>query len=288
MEDLQGNILVSISCITFNHAKYLRRCLDGFLMQQINFKYEILIHDDASTDGTKDIIIEYQKKYPDIIKPIIQTENQYSKGIRGINLKFNINRAKGKYVAFCEGDDFWTDPLKLHKQISLLELDNSLSACATYVNNIGEDNKIIKYARPSQNIEIYSSTDALVKFFPSLTILSRKEIYNNYDFNKINVFNSDYLNLVLICNHGNVAMMNFISGSYRIHSEGVYSKNNFYKNSLLSIKSREIILKKLFFLNKRIKKRIRKDIYLRKLKLFLYCLKNGDLLGILNSIINKY
>jgi glycosyltransferase involved in cell wall biosynthesis len=116
-----NNPLVSISCITFNHAPYIRECLDGFLMQQCDFEFEILIHDDASTDGTQEIIKEYQEKYPDIIKPILQQENQYSKGVRGINLIFNFPRAKGKYIALCEGDDYWVDPKKLQKQVSFLE-----------------------------------------------------------------------------------------------------------------------------------------------------------------------
>lgn len=121
MEVQRSNIVVSISCLTYNHVKYIRQCLDGFLMQQCNFKYEVLIHDDASTDGTIEIIKEYQEMYPDIIKPIIQTENQYSKGIRGMNIKYNFPRAKGKYIALCEGDDFWTDSLKLQKQVDFLE-----------------------------------------------------------------------------------------------------------------------------------------------------------------------
>ncbi|WP_114793148.1 glycosyltransferase [Niabella yanshanensis] len=118
---------VSISCITYNHAPYIRQCLDGFMIQQCSFDFEVLIHDDASTDGTSDIIREYQQKYPDIIKPIIQAENQYSKGVRGINIKYNFPRAKGKYIALCEGDDYWTDPLKLQKQVDFLEKNNDYS-----------------------------------------------------------------------------------------------------------------------------------------------------------------
>jgi glycosyltransferase involved in cell wall biosynthesis len=113
-------ILVSICCITYNHEDYIRQCLDGFLIQETSFQFEILIHDDASTDKTSEIIREYELKYPEIIKPIYQTVNQYSKGVRPIN-KFNFERARGKYIALCEGDDYWTDPLKLQKQVEFLE-----------------------------------------------------------------------------------------------------------------------------------------------------------------------
>lgn len=122
-----NNPLVSISCITYNHAPYIRQCLDGLLMQQCDFEYEILINDDASTDGTQEIIKEYEKKYPEIIKPIFQSENQYLNGVRGMMARFNFPRAKGKYIALCEGDDYWTDPLKLHKQIDFMDVNAEVS-----------------------------------------------------------------------------------------------------------------------------------------------------------------
>jgi len=102
--------LVSICCLTYNHAPYIRDAIEGFLMQKTNFPVEILIHDDASTDGTADIIREYETRYPDIIKPIYQTENQYSKGVK-ISWEYQFSRARGKYIALCEGDDYWTDKL---------------------------------------------------------------------------------------------------------------------------------------------------------------------------------
>ncbi|MGX9985362.1 glycosyltransferase family 2 protein [Soonwooa purpurea] len=121
MQNTNPKVVVSICSITFNHAPYIRECLDGFLMQQCDFEFEVLIHDDASTDGTQEIIKEYQEKYPDIIKSILQTENQWSQGIRNIQSRYNFSRAKGKYIAMCEGDDYWTDPLKLQKQVDFLE-----------------------------------------------------------------------------------------------------------------------------------------------------------------------
>jgi glycosyltransferase involved in cell wall biosynthesis len=111
--------LVSICCITYNHGDYIRDAIEGFLMQETDFPFEIIIHDDASTDATADIIREYERKYPDIIKPIYQTENQYSKGEK-VTL-FTLKAARGKYIALCEGDDYWIDPLKLQKQINEME-----------------------------------------------------------------------------------------------------------------------------------------------------------------------
>lgn len=124
----QDEIKVSISCLTYNHEKYIRKCLDGFVNQKTDFKFEVLIHDDASTDGTADIIKEYEQRYPNIIKPIYQTENQYSKGVK-ISEIYQFPRVKGKYFALCEGDDCWIDPNKLQKQHDFLENNPEYSTC---------------------------------------------------------------------------------------------------------------------------------------------------------------
>lgn len=133
------NILVSISCITYNHSAYIRQCLDGMLMQQTTFNFEILIHDDCSTDGTDDIIREYASKYPKIIKPLYEEENQYQQGKPIGTAVWNLPRAKGKYIAMCEGDDYWTDPLKLQKQVDFLESHPEYSMCFHKVNILLEE-----------------------------------------------------------------------------------------------------------------------------------------------------
>lgn len=117
----QETVMVSICCITYNQEEYIRDALDGFLSQDTDFSYEVLIHDDASTDGTADIIREYARQYPEIIKPILQTENQYAKGLTNVSGTHNFPRAKGRYIAMCEGDDYWTDPHKLQRQTDYME-----------------------------------------------------------------------------------------------------------------------------------------------------------------------
>lgn len=129
--------LLTIICIAYNQANYIRQALDGFVMQKTNFKFEVIIHDDASTDGTADIIREYEQKYPDIIKPIYQTENQWQKGVN-MGKIFIYPRVQGKYVALCEGDDYWTDPYKLQKQVDFLEAHPEYSGCFHSVKIIWE------------------------------------------------------------------------------------------------------------------------------------------------------
>ncbi|MBR3411528.1 MAG: glycosyltransferase [Bacteroidales bacterium] len=122
--------LVSVCCLTYNHAPFIRNCLDGFLAQKTDFSIEILIHDDASTDGTDRIIREYAEKYPEIIFPIFEEENQYSRGYAGkMDIEFNYSRARGKYIAYCEGDDYWTDPSKLQRQVDFMETHPDYSVC---------------------------------------------------------------------------------------------------------------------------------------------------------------
>lgn len=175
--------LVSISCITYNHAPYIRDCLEGFLMQKTDFPFEILIHDDASTDGTADIIREYQKKYPDIIKPILREKNLYSQGVRMMN-QFNYERAKGKYIAFCEGDDYWNDSNKLQIQYDFMESHEDCALCyhGMYILNhlkkfyIRENfpNKSILKHESNISFEIL----ALNSNIRTPSVFFRKEIYN--------------------------------------------------------------------------------------------------------------
>lgn len=124
-----SNIMASINCVTFNHGAYIRQALDSFLMQKTDFEYEILVHDDASADGTGDILREYAKKYPDKVKPLIQTENQYSRGIDNISGAFNFPRARGKYIFMCDGDDYWTSPHKLQRQVDYMEAHPDCTLC---------------------------------------------------------------------------------------------------------------------------------------------------------------
>ena len=116
MNNSNKGILVSIRCAVYNHEPFLRQCLDGFVMQKTNFAFEAIVHDDASTDNSAAIIREYAEKFPDIIKPIYETENQYSKKDGSLTRIMDAAISpSSKYIAICEGDDYWIDPLKLQK-----------------------------------------------------------------------------------------------------------------------------------------------------------------------------
>lgn len=233
-------IKVSICCITYNHAPYIRQCLDGFLMQQCDFEYEILIHDDASTDGTIGIIEMYREKYPQLIKPIIQKENQYSKGVRGFNFLFNFPRAKGEFLAICEGDDFWTDPCKLQKQVDLLERRPDLSFCSHNVNKVDQDGMEIK-SGVAQSTVFFNEKEVFHKLFPTLSLLFRN-VKLGYNDSLSKTINGDAVLIALLSSYGGAAHMGFVAASYRVHGGGIYSSSGHFDNSVKSINTRLLLI----------------------------------------------
>jgi glycosyltransferase involved in cell wall biosynthesis len=180
--------MVSIRCLAYNHARYIESALDGFLMQETSFPFEIVIHDDASTDGTADIIREYEKKYPNIVKPIYESENQYSKQNGAIRRIVN-DACKGKYFAFCEGDDYWISKEKLQKQIDILEQDCSVFLVHTGFETVDEKNCQIERLEYESFQRLSLKENGLVSLFKNnhimtLSIVIRREV----------VFSELYLN----------------------------------------------------------------------------------------------
>ncbi|MBR1565266.1 MAG: glycosyltransferase [Oscillospiraceae bacterium] len=147
--------LVSILCTAYNHEAFLRDALDGFVNQRTRFRFEVLVNDDVSTDSTRDIIREYAEKYPDIIRPFYQEKNLYSQKLDVYHLVFYPN-ARGKYVAFCEGDDYWTDPTKLQRQVDWLEAHPEYSACV--------HNTVLHYCEDGRNELLLDRYEGSVDF----------------------------------------------------------------------------------------------------------------------------
>lgn len=170
---------MSVLIITYNHEKYIREAIEGCLNQKTDFKYEIIVHDDASTDGTTDIVREYAMKFPDIIYPIIQTENQYSKGVK-ITPTIVIPKTKGKYIAFCEGDDYWCDTQKLQQQVDIMENDPEISMCfhANKQLFLGNSNIVERYYHVGNCFFNNSHVISLGgRFYHIATCLVRKDIF---------------------------------------------------------------------------------------------------------------
>lgn len=233
---MYNEIMVSVCCLVYNHEKYLRQCLDGFVMQKTNFKFEVLIHDDASADRSADIIREYEAKYPDIIKPIYQTENQYSKGV-AISRTYQYPRAKGKYLAICEGDDYWCDDNKLQKQFDKLEQNNDAVFCTHIVRSISESGEKLAEKHPADdNTAEYLSGEAWTQMllsdkpyqFQTSSYFCRADIIRMH-FRQFPEFMQlakvgDAPLMMLYASYGDLCFINEEMSCYRKNSVGSWSQ----------------------------------------------------------------
>jgi glycosyltransferase involved in cell wall biosynthesis len=219
--------LVSITCITYNHENYIADAIESFLMQKTNFPYEILIHDDASSDRTPEIIKEYEAKYPDIIKPIYQTENQHSKGVKVS--RFNLERAKGKYIATCEGDDYWTDPYKLQKQVDYMQKNPKCSLCVHAAYRIRPDRTKLKtHLRPSLGNKAYTVDEVILGgggLFATNSMLYPAVFNNNRPKFFENAPIGDYPLAIYLAMHGTVYYIDEFMSAYRVGAKGSWSES---------------------------------------------------------------
>ena len=167
---------VTVICLAYNQAPFIRDALEGFVRQQTTFPFEVVVHDDASTDGTADIIREYVQRYPTLFKPIFQKENQYSKGVP-IGPAFCFPLVRGQYVALCEGDDYWTDPLKLQLQADALDANPGTDLCA-HCARVTKNGKPHGFLAPRFKDGLIP-VEEVVKGIPFATasLMCRKEIY---------------------------------------------------------------------------------------------------------------
>lgn len=238
---------VTIWCTVFNHEKFLRKCLDGFVMQKTNFPFIAIIHDDASTDKSAEIIKEYEKKYPDIIKPIYERENQYSRGVNKLN-SIMMNNLHTKYFAVCEGDDYWSNPNKLQIQYNYMEQQPECSICLhnTVIHDLSEKT-------PDRNFfawnKIHELTDKEVFFgwhVHTSSYFVRTEKY--IDLPKVfwNVWCGDYVFLTYLFTKGKVVALPDVMSVYNFaNMSGVTMKNS---QTIETIK-RSLITRKDYLIN---------------------------------------
>lgn len=214
--------LVSIVCDVYNHEPYLRRCLDGLIMQKTTFPVEILIHDDASTDGSVAIIQEFENRYPGVFKPIYQIENQFSKGVR-VWHDIQFPRSKGKYIALCEGDDYWIDPYKLQKQVDYLEADDN---CVLTFHNaiIDSDGERVLFKKLNVPERIESLQELLRRWaIPTASVMFRKESLLSY-YESPFFPNEDYALELLMNSCGSLHYDPACMSVYRLHPGSLSEK----------------------------------------------------------------
>ena len=236
MKEKTEGPLLTIRCLVYNHEPFLRQCLDGFVMQKTNFPFEAIVHDDASTDGSAAIIREYAEKYPDIIKPIFETENQYRKHDGSIaRIMEAAVHPNSKYIAFCEGDDYWIDPNKLQIQVDFLENHpDFVMTSHDYVYYYEDTHEFeeksrwespVSGGREIEEIVEYSTKNFFECFWVRpLTCVYRRGTYRDECIKKGYSAIRDDVFYYTVLKHGKGALVKRTMGVYRVHSGGVWSR----------------------------------------------------------------
>lgn len=264
---MEGSPLVTIQCLTYNHEKYIRKCLDGFVMQKTNFRFEAIVHDDASTDGTAKIVREYADKYPDIIKPIFETENQYSRSGGSLN-RIMYEHTLGKYVALCEGDDYWTDPYKLQKQVDFLETHSDYSMCFHSAYIINDIKHIVTIKCSDINDREYSADEVFSSWIvPTASIVYNRVAENYQTKHNSWILNGDIVIILKCAQTGRLWGMSDKMSAYRIHDTGVtYDEHRKIQRQLAYPLHYEFIKENFPCVNKKIVNRAISEAYLMSFK----------------------
>lgn len=231
--------MVTIRCLTYNHEPYIRQCLEGFVIQKTNFPFEAIVHDDASTDGTAAIIREYAKKYPDIIKPIFETVNQYSKQDGSLKRILDTH-THGKYVAMCEGDDYWTDPYKLQKQVDFLESHPDYVMCSHRFDRYFEDeHRLVKDPDETFDGAVYDLRNLIGGKWltQTLTVMYRRSALDLKEYESYGM-SMDIILLYALLKKGKGYCFPEVMGVYRYHRGGVWSEVSQNQRRLVEFKAR--------------------------------------------------
>jgi len=230
---LKENIaMVSVCMITYNHELYIREALDGVVMQKTNFKIELILGEDCSSDETRKICENYAAKYPELIQ-LLPSDCNLGMSQNGIR---TLQSCKGKYIALLEGDDYWTDPLKLQKQVDFMELNPEYSMCFTRFRLINQIKNIIS---DDYNEGFFEDTMPIEFNFETLnkgwqigtqTLMFRKESLKLMEINNFKYFRDVHL-ISFLLNNGKGKCLGFFGAAYRIHENGIHNSKTFLEKS---------------------------------------------------------
>lgn len=251
--------MVSVKMITYNHVLYINKTIEGVLNQKTNFNFELVIGDDCSNDGTTKIIENFYQKYPDIIKPIIRKSNIGSKQ----NAQDLNKYLKGKYVALCEGDDYWIDPYKLQKQVDFMEANPDYSMCFHNALVIKEGTEKVELFANLEERD-YSPHEILAKWIvPTASVLFRKKYLQNMQYDQNYIF-TDIALFLTLCDYGKTRCIGRTMAVYRRHNTGLTQKKYSLKKKLKHFNS----------INRNFNYKYNNEIKIIKRSLYISALKN--------------
>jgi glycosyltransferase involved in cell wall biosynthesis len=252
---------LSVSLITYNQKQYIKQAIEGVLQQKTNFIRELVIGDDCSTDGTRDILVSYQKKYSEQIRLILHPKR--NEGIPGkVNFLSTINAATGKYIALLDGDDYWCDPGKLQKQVDFLEANPGYAICChrIYIKKDNQKPKLyadeyMPSAEATYDIEMMAKFGNLVA---APSVVYRSQLFSSlpawFDQSPI----GDYVLHMMNAQYGKIKYFPEPMAVYREHSKGAWSGQSVLTNASNMIKVIELLLTEPF--NELVKKGLKEQL----------------------------
>jgi glycosyltransferase involved in cell wall biosynthesis len=263
--------LVSVCIITYNHERYIGQCLEGVLMQETNFRFQVVIGEDCSTDNTRQVVEAYAARYPDIIIPVYQQQNV---GPRRNAYEFCWPLLKGKYIAVCEGDDYWTDPFKLQKQVDFLEKNSDFVLCFHPVATVNENDSLIKQEEATDQVSVFDWKSIFQQPVATLSVVFRNclpavhEDFYHAEYGDIFLFST-------LSRYGKLADLGFVGGRYRKHTAGMYGGRTMAEKYKGTIATRKLMMRSSLFSEAQ-KKEIEKVLSLEKKRYIKNLIKHGE------------
>jgi len=235
-----SRVKVSVVMITYNHEKYIAQAIESVLMQETSFNFEVVIGEDCSTDRTREIVIEYQKKFPDKIRLLLQDKNLGANA----NYRQTYSACNGEYIAYLEGDDYWIDRKKLQKQVAFLEKNTEFSMCFTGARKIDEKGTLLDENMVAQQFRKSHSQKDLIRGYvpPSLTVMVR-QYHLKYPKCCHKIVNLDYFECAMLAENGDVGYLPDITACFRMHSGGIWSLKDQEYHTVCDLELSEALLK---------------------------------------------
>lgn len=238
--------LLSVCLITYNHVNYIEQAIESVLMQQVNFPWELIIADDFSIDGTRQIVLSYQKKYPEIIKLILQEKNTGA----AQNFMDLITYPASKYIAYFEGDDYWTDPNKLQKQVDFLQANDDYAICFHSVKIENSIKNITQYSDRNLKTESTIFDYATKNYIPTPSVLFRNCDLTNYHQWAQKCLIGDYVLFLYIAQFGKIHFIQEDMAVYRVHASSAWNGIDYNVSLLNYVKSLDILIENIPIIKK--------------------------------------
>lgn len=306
---------VSVLVQTYQHRKFINQCLDGILMQETNFVFEIIVGEDESDDGTREICMDYANKYPDKIRLFLRdrkVSNLFDDNgnfLCRFNSRWNILSARGKYIALCDGDDYWTDPFKLQKQVDFLDSNPDYGLIFSDIKLIDSNGHEIKnHYTHQKNLKLYKSGivfwDLIENnFINTLTVCGRRELFTNYFSDYSNEgYAYDLRYWLYFSLRSKIKYSEEKWANYRVHQGGMSRKKDFFKKrkplviqsailDLLTLEDKKVTIDWRILSNQLYKLFINKNLSKKEKRLIINHLKGNPryfvfiVIGFLNKVL---